>query len=124
MSKKRILVVDDDEILQAMLKKRLEFHGFECLSAYTVEAALDCLKNMRPDLILVDLGFKKIDGTAFLQHARQWLPENYQMPPMIVLSAHNEKDIVNYCLDEGASGFIAKPFNPDELITMIENYTV
>jgi len=122
MAKKRILIVDDDASLQAFLKKRLEARGFDCLSVFTVEAALRGLEAIRPDLILLDLGFQKIDGVAFLQHARQWLPADWELPPVVIISGFSEKEIVDYCLDTGASGFIAKPFEPDQLMQIIDGY--
>lgn len=120
--KKEILIVEDDNDTQTLLRKRLEHKGFECISTDTVEAALEILKNKSPDLVILDLGLPRINGTAFLTSMRQWLPKGRPVPPVIVLSGHNEKEIVDLVLDEGASGFLSKPVDPEILTSMISNY--
>ena len=120
--KKRILIIDDDEIMQLMLRKRLVANGFECVSVFSVPAALKQLAALRPDIILLDLEFHKVDGTAFLQHVRDWLPPDYVVPPVVVISGHHDKEIVDYVLNEGAVGFLSKPFEAEELVSMIQDY--
>lgn len=122
MPRKCILIVEDDRDLQELLRKRLENKGFDCESAYTVESALNRLKENVPDLVLLDLGFQDANGTVFLNNARQWLPEGAELPPIIVLSCFNDKEVVDYVLDQGASGFLAKPYDPNVLVSTINEY--
>jgi two-component system chemotaxis response regulator CheY len=122
MPRKMILIVEDDRDLQELLRKRLESKGFDCESAYTVESALHRLKESPPDLVLLDLGFQDANGTVFLNNARQWLPEGREMPPIIVLSCFNDKEVVDFVLDQGASGFLAKPYDPTVLVSTINEY--
>jgi DNA-binding response OmpR family regulator len=122
MARKSILIVEDDRDLQELLCKRLENKGFTCESAYTVESALHRLKENRPDLVLLDLGFQDANGTVFLNNAREWLPEGTKLPPIIVLSCFNDKEVVDYVLDRGASGFLAKPYDPSVLVSTINEY--
>lgn len=122
MKKKEILIVEDDADTQILLKKRLEKYGFECLSAFTVESALKSLKTTLPDLVILDLGFAAASGTAFLQAAKEWLPEGAEEPPVIVLSGHKEEEIIEMALDNGAKGFLAKPVDPQSLLAMVNNY--
>ncbi|OGQ47819.1 MAG: hypothetical protein A3H42_01525 [Deltaproteobacteria bacterium RIFCSPLOWO2_02_FULL_46_8] len=122
VNRKRILIVDDDEELQTLVKEMLERNGFGCIAVSTVGAALEQLKNMNPDLILLDLEFRKIDGTAFLQHAREWMGPGEKVPPIVVLSGHNDRDIVDHVLEAGAVGFVTKPFEAKELLSVIREY--
>lgn len=122
MNRKRILIVDDDEELQTLVKEILERHGFQCISVFTVGAALEQIKNMNPDLILPDLEFQKIDGTAFLQHAKEWIGPEGKVPPIVVISGHNDRDIVDHVLGSGAVGFIAKPFEAKDLLSTVREY--
>src|SRR4030095_186333 len=119
---KKILLVDDDEDFQMIVKKRLENFGFFCESAYTVESALAKLKETPPDLVMLDLRFANTDGTAFLKNAKQWLTAGRRMPPIIVLSGYNEKEVVDYVLDVGAVGFLKNPFDSDTLVSMVKDY--
>lgn len=116
---KRILVVDDDQDFQFLLTKKLKANGFICDSAYTVEKALQKLKEDEPHLVILDLRFHNADGTAFLKNARQWLPEGRELPPVIVLSGYDEQEIIDYVLDLGAVDFIRKPFETETLLTKV-----
>lgn len=122
IDKKRILIVDDDPDIQALLKKRLEFGGFACDSAFTIESALKKMGEENPNLVILDLGFSGADGTAFLKNVHQWLPKNHRAPSVIVLSGHHEQDIVEYVMDLGATAFLKKPFDPDVLLSMVNGY--
>ncbi len=122
MTEKKILIVDDDPDIQLTLKKRLESHGFSCASAASIDVALEQLETVRPDLVILDLGFHGANGTAFLQNAKFHLPPGEKVPPILVLSCFNDKDIVDYVLDYGAVGFIAKPYDPKALISTIQDY--
>ena len=119
---KKILIVDDDEDFQLIIRKRLESFGFFCESAFTVEEALEKLKETEPRLIILDIRFANTDGTAFLKNAKKWLPKGRNLPPIIVLSGYNEKEIVDYVLDLGAAGFLKKPFDSDTLVSMVKDY--
>lgn len=121
--KRKILIVEDDEEMQALLARRLAFHGFECVSALTVESALKKIKEIKPDLVLLDLGFQKTDGTAFLENFEQWLgAKKKNRLPIIVVSGHKEREIVEYVLDAGAVGFVAKPFETEELLKLVREH--
>lgn len=122
MLQKRILIVDDDPDIQKTLKKRLESHGYQCSSAFNVDDALKQLHTEIPNLVILDLGFQGANGTAFLQNAKQHLPAGSKTPPILILSCYNDKDIVNYALDYGAVGFIAKPYDAKTLIATVNNY--
>lgn len=122
MNQKTILVIDDDEDIQLLLKKRLESHGFLHLAALTVEEALSSLSHHLPDLIILDLGFEKANGTVFLKSAKKRLPENVELPPVIVLSCYNDQNIVEYVLDLGAASFVSKPYDPSILMSTIREY--
>ncbi len=120
---KKILIVDDDHETRLLLKKRLTFHGFDCTTASSVEEALQLLKTSQPQLVILDLMFRGPNGTAFLQAARQKLSVGEKLP-VIVVSGCCEKDVVDLVMEMGASGFVRKPINADQLIPMINDYLV
>lgn len=122
MNQKKILVIDDDQDIQLLLKKRLESHGFHPIAALSVEEALSSLDHSLPDLIILDLGFEKANGTVFLKSAKKRLPENVELPPVIVLSCYNDQNIVEYVLDLGAASFVSKPYDPSILMSTIREY--
>lgn len=120
--RKRILVVDDDPEIYSLLKKRLEYNGYDCRGASTVEEALMHLQQVKPDLVILDLGFQRVNGTAFLKNAQEWLPPNTKNPPIIVVSGYNQQEIVDYVLEAGAVGFVSKPVDTQVLLSMIHEH--
>ncbi len=122
MIQKSILIVEDDHDTRLMLKKRLESQGYRCLLASSVEAALQIVNHDQPDLILLDLMFKKLNGTTFLNHLRAHASPAVQNTPVLVMSGCHEKDVVDYVMNNGAVGFIKKPINPQNLLGMVKNY--
>jgi len=123
VDRKRILIVDDDPEIYRTLKKRLEYNGFSCASATSVETALKKLDKESLDLILLDLGFPGLDGTAFLTSASQHFAPDKKIPPILVLSCYNDEEIVDHVLESGAVAFMAKPYDSKELLSTIRVLT-
>jgi two-component system KDP operon response regulator KdpE len=121
MKKKRILIVDDDPDIQRTLKRRLGSQGYECTATGTVSAGLMKLREELPDLVVLDLGFPGPNGTAFLENAKNYLPAGSKVPPILVLSCYNERETMDYVLNEGASVFISKPYDPAHLNATIRS---
>src|SRR5262245_16592330 len=99
MEKKRILIIEDDHDVRVLLQKRLLSLGFECATSSTVEDALISVKEKCPDLVILDLGFPRANGTAFLQNVKSWVPEGSKVPPIIVVSGNKEKEFIDYAID-------------------------
>ncbi len=122
MRQKTVLIIDDDPDIHAMLKKRLEHHGLKCASSMTVESALSNLLRIKPDLVLLDLGFPDEDGGDFLQDAKTILSsKKFKVPPIIILSAVDDEATIRKMLDKGAAGFITKPYDPIKLLDLIDD---
>jgi len=120
---KRILIVDDDPEIRHNLQKRLEYHGFKCESASSVKSALKKTEELEIDLVLLDLGFPGLDGTAFLKTAFRDPHPHRKIPPVLVLSCYSDKELVDHVLESGAIGFIAKPYDAKELVDTIQCLT-
>lgn len=110
----RILVVDDDSVLQRTLRINLRARGHEVLLAGTGRAALRDFMNEQPDLVILDLGLPDLDGVDVLRRLRQ-----RSATPVIVLSARQQADDKVEALDEGADDYVSKPFNVDELMARV-----
>jgi len=119
---KQILIVDDDPSILFILSKRLKSKGYQCHSADSIEAALENLNEYRPDLIILDLGFKKADGTTFLKTMKSWIGQSGKPPNVIVLSGMQSQEIIDYVMDLGASAFLPKPYDANKLLSMVERY--
>ena len=114
-----VLVVDDDESIQATLRDLLEDEGYQVLTANDGLDALDQLTPILPDLILLDLMMPRMDGYAFVEElSRRGLRPAV---PVIVLTA--DGNIRQKAMQVGAEGYAEKPFSLLTLLEQVERLT-
>ena len=113
----RILVVDDEELLRAIVRERLEMAGYRVEEASSGEEALDKLGNGRYSVLLTDLSMSGMDGIALLGEWSRRSPETAG----IVMSANAELGTAVTALKMGACDYITKPFNFEMLLLTIQN---
>lgn len=121
--KKSILAIDDDPDICQMLKRRLELSGYHFNSTDSVEKGLALIEEGDIDLVILDLGLKTYDGTSLLQLKASWESQGKIMPPIIVLSGLNNDEVREYTLDLGASQYLNKPYDAQELLASISQCT-
>jgi len=109
---KKILIVDDEQIIRNVLERILSSSGFQTQSAENGKAALKLLETNNFDLILLDILMPEMNGIEFLHTLKQ---NNYDAN-VIVISACHEDEIVTQTKTLGAKGFIKKPFNNINLV--------
>jgi DNA-binding response OmpR family regulator len=107
-----ILIVDDDEELQRMLRLAFEAKGFRVEKALDGLAAVDFLKAHRVDLAVLDLFLPSMDGWAVLEQIKCFP----RRPPVVVMSGVSEVNVTPRIFREGVEAFIAKPFQLGTLI--------
>ncbi len=110
----RILVVDDDSVLQRTLRINFRARGHEVVLAGSGEEALAAIAAEPPDLVILDLGLPDLDGVEVLRQLRR-----RSAVPVIVLSARRQADDKVEALDEGADDYVSKPFSIDELMARV-----
>jgi two-component system response regulator MtrA len=110
----RILVVDDDAALAEMLGIVLEAHGFEASFVADGNRALRAFRDVRPDLILLDLMLPGLDGIEVCRQIRE-----SSGTPIIMLTAKSDTGDVVAGLEAGADDYVIKPFTPAELVARI-----
>ena len=111
-----ILVVDDDKEIVNAIYIYLNKEGYNILTAYNGEEAIEKLKNNEVHLIIVDIMMPKMNGIEFTDRVR----ENKSIP-IIMLSAKSEDYDKVLGLDKGADDYITKPFNPMELVARVNS---
>lgn len=109
-----ILIVDDHIPAVGMLSRLLEREGYETASAYDGEQAIELCQRLEPDLVLLDVMMPKLNGFEVLRILRN--TEKTMNIPTILITAKNTPDDIEHGLGLGADDYIAKPFNPRELI--------
>lgn len=112
---KKILVVDDEKPISDIIKFNLSKEGYEVHTAYDGEEALAKVKEIVPDLIVLDLMLPKIDGLEVAREVRK----EYNMPIIMVTAKDAEIDKV-LGLEMGADDYVTKPFSNRELVARVK----
>ena len=116
MEKIKILVVDDEERMQKLLKDFLKMKDYEVLLAWNGEEAIDLFfKEKSIALIILDVMMPKMDGWTALKTIRE-----HSKVPVIMLTARSEENDELKGFDYGADEYISKPFSPKILVARVE----
>ena len=110
----KLMIVDDDHTMVSLLQTLLELDGFEVVPTTQFEKFEGSLVQEKPDLVIMDVFLANGDGIALLRKVRE-MPE-YRGLPVIMTSG---MDVSDECLEAGANGFMLKPYEPPDLISMI-----
>jgi response regulator RpfG family c-di-GMP phosphodiesterase len=111
---RRVLVIDDDVLLCALLRTTFELEGIAVDEAHHVIEAERVLARERPDAIVLDVGLPGVDGLFYCERLRE-LPQARSVP-IVVISGSEE--IGQRAIAAGAAAFVRKPFNPLELLNL------
>lgn len=113
-----VLIVDDDPVIQLLLRVNFEMDGFEVLTADDGEQGLEMAKNVNPDLVLLDVLMPKLDGYEVLKAIRA--DETIKDLPVVLLSAMARDVDKEKGLDAGADAYLTKPFDPLKLLKEVK----
>jgi len=116
LTKKRVLVVEDESHISEGLKLNLSLKGYDVMIAADGSAALRRWKEWVPDLIVLDIMLPRIDGFSVLRKIRL---EDERIP-ILILSAKGSSDDKIKGLSYGVDDYLAKPFNLDEFLLRVD----
>jgi DNA-binding response OmpR family regulator len=111
----RVLVVDDDVEVTELLKVILEPSIFEVLAANSGVQGIELVRQVNPDVIILDLQMPDMDGGQVCKEIRE-----FSKTPILILSAINKPGIAARALDEGADDFLIKPMTSSVLIAHLK----
>jgi two-component system alkaline phosphatase synthesis response regulator PhoP len=115
---KKILVVDDEEDMQKLIKIRLEQEGFVVIVASDGEKGVNAAELEMPDLILMDIMMPNMDGYSCLKEIRKI--QKIKDTPVLMLSGKEEEKIRDLFAFQKISGYMEKPFELDSLVAKIK----
>ena len=119
-NKKTILIVEDDKFLRELMNQKLLREGFNTEEAVDGEQGIQKIKEVKPDLVLLDLILPGIDGFEVLSKIKE--EPSLSSIPVIVLSNLGQKDDIEKGLQLGAKDYLIKAhFTPGEVIEKIKN---
>ena len=114
MTKKKILIVDDEQDIIEVLKLRLQSVGFDVIAAMDGEEALKKVKEGHPDLILLDVMMPPPNGFQVCRMLKD--DPEYKQIPIILLTAKTTESDKFWGTESGADAYITKPYNAADLI--------
>ncbi|QYK01519.1 response regulator [Shewanella psychrotolerans] len=114
---KKILAVDDSASMRQMVGFTLKTAGFDVTEACNGDEALNAAKNGSYDLVISDVNMPVMDGITLIKNLRT-LPE-YKFTPLLMLTTESGTDKKQEGRNAGATGWIIKPFNPDQLLATV-----
>ena len=117
MNQKKILVVDDDPGMCEVVQSILVTEGPQVFTAVDGEDGVQKAVEIKPDLILLDIGMPKVDGLTFCEAIRA--TANACKIPIIIITGQTNRDRVQQCLKAGADDFLSKPLQIEELLACV-----
>jgi diguanylate cyclase (GGDEF)-like protein len=112
----KVLIVDDVPDTVEIIKKLLEYEGYEVLTAFTGEGGVKIALNDGPDVVIMDINLPGIDGNEALRKIHSKNPDQV----VIILTAYATVDNAIQALKDGAADFIRKPFENDHLVYVVQ----
>ncbi len=116
----KILIVDDESDVVALIQRALEMERFDTVVAYDGISALDLIETENPSLVLLDIMMPMMSGYEVCQQIKS-NPHTQHIPVLLVTSAHNEMTRKN-AQASGAQGLLIKPFVAAELVAQVERH--
>ena len=114
----QILAVDDSASMRQMVAFTLKSVGHQVMEATDGQDALNKAKSQRFDLIVTDVNMPIMDGISFIKNIRTH--PNYKSTPILMLTTESSMDKKAQGKAAGATGWIVKPFNPDQLLAVVK----
>lgn len=113
----RVLVVDDNKVIRQLIRVNLELEGLEVVTAADGAECLDVVHQVRPDVVTLDVVMPRLDGLRTAARLRAD-PRTHDLP-LAIISACTQYE-VETGLDVGVDAFLAKPFEPAELVRLVK----
>ncbi|MGW7818478.1 response regulator [Streptomyces puniciscabiei] len=113
----RVLVVDDNKVIRQLIRVNLELEGLEVVTAADGAECLDVVHQVRPDVVTLDVVMPRLDGLRTAARLRAD-PRTHHLP-LAIVSACTQYE-VDTGLDVGVDAFLAKPFEPAELVRLVK----
>jgi len=119
MAKKKILIIEDDELIVKIIEFILKKEGYETYTSKDGNDGVEQIAIIQPDLIITDIMMSYKSGLEITAFSKK----NYPTIPVIIVSALGKEDLtVIEGFELGVDDFIAKPFNPKELVLRVKRF--
>jgi response regulator NasT len=115
-TKRRVIVAEDESLIRMDIVETLRDNGFDVVGeAGDGETAVALAKELKPDLIVMDVKMPKLDGISAAEQINK-----EHIAPVVLLTAFSQKELVERATEAGALAYVVKPFTPNDLIPAVE----
>ena len=115
---KMIMTVDDSASIRQMVSFTLKGAGYQVVEAVNGEDALKKLEVSKVDMVLADLNMPIMDGITLIRKIRE--KSQYKFIPVVMLTTESQADKKQEGREAGATGWIIKPFKPEQLLNVVK----
>jgi CheY-like chemotaxis protein len=116
----RILLVEDDEDSREMLRLMFEQHGMKITSVASAAEGLQAIEQIKPDVLISDIGLPNEDGYELIRKVRLLTPEQGGLTPAIALTGYVSLQDRNHAFNVGYQEHLSKPVDIDKLLDLVE----
>jgi two-component system chemotaxis response regulator CheY len=113
-----ILAVDDSPSMRQMVSYALENAGYEVVLASDGKLALEIAEKTRVNLVITDVNMPNMDGISLVRQLRKL--RDYKFTPILILTTESSQEKKKMGKEAGATGWIVKPFDPDQLLNTLQ----
>jgi two-component system chemotaxis response regulator CheY len=118
---KTVLIVDDSASMRQLVSFALKDAGYDVIDAINGKDAMNKLNGTKIDMVITDLNMPEMDGIEFIKQVRN--KPGYRFTPIVMLTTESQESKKQEGKQAGASGWIVKPFTPEQLIGVVKKFT-
>lgn len=112
-----LIIIDDNEMTREVLRVTLRSDGYQVVGeAADGESGLEMVRRLKPDVVFLDVIMPRISGLEVLKQIKQIMPKAV----VLMVTGNSDRPTVQAALQNGASGFILKPFNTATVLNTVE----
>lgn len=115
MTKRRVLVAEDDAIIRMDLGEMLREEQFEVIEAADGATAVALARSEAPDLVILDIKMPGMDGITAARHISE-----ERIAPVLILTAYSQRELVEQAAEAGAMAYLVKPFQKQDLLPAMD----
>ena len=117
---KTVLIVDDSASMRQLVSFALKDAGYDVIDAVNGRDALGKLNGTKIEMVLTDLNMPEMDGIEFIKQFRG--SSGFRFTPLVMLTTESQESKKQEGKQAGASGWIVKPFTPEQLIDVVKKF--
>jgi two-component system chemotaxis response regulator CheY len=117
---KTVLIVDDSASMRQLVSFALRDAGYDVIDAINGKDAMNKLNGGKIDMVVTDLNMPEMDGIEFIKQVRN--NPGYKFTPIVMLTTESQESKKQEGKQAGASGWIVKPFTPEQLVDIVKKF--